>query len=101
MIPAGSNMFETKKSALSLNTLADGYVPLRWTEIWKQKTEKAPPAHSESCGVQLLLPYTTLCEKIVVIAVISSTLSSACFDEIDTAWPEWEKWHLIHVHLKR
>lgn len=33
MIPAGRDTFETKKSTLSLNTLADGYMPLRWTEI--------------------------------------------------------------------
>lgn len=29
MIPGGRNTFETKKSSLSLNTLADGYVPLK------------------------------------------------------------------------
>lgn len=33
MIPAGRNMFATKKSTLFSNILADGYVPVRGTEI--------------------------------------------------------------------
>lgn len=38
----------------------------------------------------------------IMIAVISNTLLSACYssDESETAWPEWEKWHLIQVLLK-
>lgn len=63
MIPAGGNMFETKKSTLSLNTLADGYVSLKWTEFKRERQQKGPPVHSESCGVQPLLPYVMLCEE--------------------------------------
>lgn len=54
---------------------------------FKRETEKGPPVHSESSSVQPLLLYMMLHERIVMIAVISNTLLSACsnFDEIDTA----------------
>lgn len=33
IMPAGRNMFETEKSTLFSNILADGCVPRKWTEI--------------------------------------------------------------------